>query len=193
MEKNKIEKIISRFREENSKDPNKILYMGKNQPFELVYSEWLSLWIQKIVDTPSLELQLAGYCQHIKRWEIPRSNYPMDKNGYHKWRTELYKYHAQEAEKILREENCEEELIQKVMKIVLKKDRQNDLDVQHMEDALCLVTMEYQMEDFAKKYSDEKLADILKKVIKKMSANGIKHALTIPHSERIKNLLSSLL
>jgi hypothetical protein len=192
LQKAQIEKIITRFQEENAKDPNKIQFNGKEYPFELLYSDWLSDWINKITSEPSTALKLAGYCQHLKRWEIPRSSYPMDKNGYHKWRTRLYSFHAEEAEKILQEEKCEEKIIALVRTIVLKKDRLNNPDVQRMEDALCLVTLEHQMKDFAPKYSDEKLTDILKKIIKKMSIQGIELAMNLQHSNRIKSILSDI-
>lgn len=52
-------------------------------------------------DSPSEGLSLASYCQHIRRWEIPRSSYPEGLSGYKSWRFQLNKFHTAESFKIL--------------------------------------------------------------------------------------------
>ena len=37
----------------------------------------------------SEELRIACRAQHIRHWALPRNAYPMDRAGYHRWRTEL--------------------------------------------------------------------------------------------------------
>ena len=43
---------------------------------------------------PKEALSLSSYCQHIRRWEIPRSSYPEGLSGYKSWRISLNKYHT---------------------------------------------------------------------------------------------------
>jgi hypothetical protein len=51
--------------------------------------------------TPSEGLSLASYCQHIRRWEIPRSSYPEGLSGYKSWRIQLNKFHTSKSFEIL--------------------------------------------------------------------------------------------
>lgn len=59
--------------------------------------------------SPSEGLALASYCQHIRRWEIPRSSYPEGLSGYKAWRYQLNKFHTAESVKILRSSGYSEE------------------------------------------------------------------------------------
>ena len=59
--------------------------------------------------------------QHIQRWKIPRSDFPMDRQGYLQWRTGLYKFHAETAGRLMREAGYDDEMIERVKTIVSKK------------------------------------------------------------------------
>lgn len=48
-------------------------------------------------------LSLASYCQHIRRWEIPRATFPEGLAGYKAWRFNLNKYHTKIAHEIMRQ------------------------------------------------------------------------------------------
>jgi hypothetical protein len=59
-----------------------------------------------------------------------------------------------------------------------------------MEDALCLVFLEFEFDAFVAKYPDEaKAVGILQKTWKKMSERGHAQALALPLSERAKALV----
>jgi ribosomal protein L10 len=62
-----------------------------------------------------------------------------------------------------------------------------------LEDVICLVFIEYYLEDFAEKHEPQKVVDILHKTLKKMSPRAIEEAGKIPVSERIKLLLHEAL
>ena len=94
---------IRRFDAENSRDPNMELADGQPHPRELIYAQWLTDWVLKLSPNASEPLRLAARCQHICRWVIPRSSYPLDKPGYLRWRADLKKFHADRSGKILRE------------------------------------------------------------------------------------------
>lgn len=53
------------------------------------------------IASPSEGLALASHCQHLRRWEIPRSSYPEGLSGYKSWRFQLNKFHTAESFKIL--------------------------------------------------------------------------------------------
>ena len=99
----RFQEAIRRFDEENSRDPNSELVDGAPVPRELLYARRLYEWVRKLAPNASEELLLAARSQHLCRWMIPRSSYPMDRVGYLKWRNELKKFHAAKAAEILRQ------------------------------------------------------------------------------------------
>ena len=189
MNKNLFSQAIDAFDSANSKDPNFIEVNGFEKPYELIYANWLSEWVMKLNPNASEELQLAAKCQHIKRWEIPRSKYPEGLKGYTKWKKELAEYHAEEASKILKQIGFDETLVERVKSINLKKNLKTDSDVQTIEDALCLVTLQYQIEGFSLKHDDEKMIGIIQKTWAKMSDRAREEALKLSYSERVLLLI----
>jgi len=191
MNKQLFTQAMEAFNAANSKDPNFIEVNGFEKPYELVYANWLYEWVMKLNPNAKEELQLAAKCQHIKRWEIPRSKYQDGLKGYTKWKKELAEYHADEAGKILKQVGYEEAVIERVRAINLKKNLKVDSDVQTMEDALCLVTLQYQIEGFSLKHDDEKMIGIIKKTWAKMSDRAKEEALKLSYSERVLSLIKN--
>jgi hypothetical protein len=58
-----------------------------------------------------------------------------------------------------------------------------------LEDVICLVFIQYYLDEFAAKHEDEKVIDILRKTMKKMSPKAISNVATISLPDRIKNLI----
>ena len=104
----------------NSEDPNTESFEGEDYPKELLYSMRMTKWLETIEPQASEALRLAVRSQHIRRWEIPRSEYPLDRKGYHQWRTRLYDYHGEKSAEILDEVGYDEETIARV-RMLLKK------------------------------------------------------------------------
>src|SRR5207245_10534279 len=90
---------IIRFYAANAEDPD-----GE----ALIYAQRMSEWLEQLSPEASEALKLAARSQHIRRWEIPRNRYPMNRAGYHRWRNELAAFHAKVAGEILREVGYEE-------------------------------------------------------------------------------------
>ena len=191
MNKQLFTQAMEAFNAANSKDPNFIEVNGFEKPYELVYANWLYEWVMKLNPNAKEELQLAAKCQHIKRWEIPRSKYQDGLKGYTKWKKELAEYHAEEASKILKQVGYDAAVVERVRAINLKKNLKTDSDVQTMEDALCLVTLQYQIEGFSLKHDDEKMIGIIKKTWAKMSDRAKEEALKLSYSERVLSLIKN--
>jgi len=138
-------------------------------------------------------LQLAARCQHICRWESPRSDYEMNRVGYLTWRANLKKFHANKASEILTELNYDAETIERVSFLLQKKQLKRDEGTQTLEDVICLVFLEYYYEAFRIKHSDEKVIDIVQKTWKKMSEKGHNAALKIKYSEEGLSLIQKAL
>jgi hypothetical protein len=170
--------------EENSQDPNQLLIEGIQRPRELIYAQWLTDWVLKLSPEASEPLRLAARSQHICRWKIPRSNYPMTRAGYLQWRATLKKFHAQKAGEILREVGYPEDMVARVQALNLKKDFPNEPESRVLEDALCLVFLEHQLTDLANKTSEDKVITALQKSWQKMTPRAREIAKTLSYPER---------
>ena len=184
-----FEAAIRRFDEENAKDPN----LENGRPRELLYAERLTNWVRRLSPNAAEPLRLAARCQHLCRWEIPRASYPMTRPGYLKWRADLKKFHAQRAGEILREAGYDAETIRRVQDLNLKKNFPADADCRVLEDALCLVFLEFQLADLAAKSADDKMVNALKKSWEKMTEAARAEALKLNYGEREKGLIQRAL
>lgn len=185
----RFDTAIRRFDEENSHDPNQ----EEGQPRELLYAERLTNWVLKLRPDASEALQLAARCQHICRWQSPRENYPMTRAGYLKWRADLKKFHADKSGSILREVGYDDVTIQRVQDLNLKKNFPADGECRVLEDALCLVFMEFQLNVLAAKTDDEKMINALRKSWEKMTEAARSEALKLNYGARGKNLIERAL
>src|SRR5262245_44362478 len=188
MDAQRLQAALAAFDEANSQDPKKEIWEGKEVPFELLYAQWMTEWVKKLDPNPSEAVLLAAGCQHLRRWEIPRTDFEPGRIGYLKWRKRLYQFHADKAGEILRKAGYPEETIEKVQTINLKKSLK-DPDTQTIEDALCLVFLEFQFHDFLKKTPAEKMPDIIKKSWAKMSPKAQEFALKLPFSKEDLELI----
>lgn len=170
---------MERFDAVNRQDPNRERFRGKDFPRELLYSERMTEWLQRLAPDASEALRLAARSQHIARWTIPRSDYPMDRPGYHLWRSTLARFHAGKAGQILREVGYDEPTCRRVEGFLLKKDLKSDPEMQLLEDVICLVFLESYFSDFSEKHDEEKLKIVIKKTWKKMSPRGQAAALQL--------------
>tara|TARA_R110002050_G_scaffold16719_1_gene50400 strand:+ start:33018 stop:33608 length:591 start_codon:yes stop_codon:yes gene_type:complete len=179
----RLEKAFELFDKANEQDPNREEFQGKHYAKEVLYAIRMTHKLNAFAPTASEALQLTARCQHICRWEIPRESYEMNRTGYLKWRQDLKKFHAAKAGAILKEVGYDQKTIDTVAFLLEKKQLKKNEDTQTLEDVICLVFLEFYFEPFAKKYSEEKLIDILQKTWRKMSKNGQQAALKLSLSE----------
>lgn len=192
----KLANAFTKFDAYNQKDPNSIVWEGETYPREYFLALKLHEWVLKIKPEASEALLLASRSQHIGRWEIPRDSYAPGREPYLKWRKDLAHYHAQLAAGMLKEAGYDEQEISRVQEIILKKKIKVDSDVQTMENALCLVFLAFQYEEFHPLHDQEKVVNILRKSLLKMDQTGHQFALTLDYSPTglsyIKEALSQL-
>jgi hypothetical protein len=173
----------------NSNDPHSEEYNGELLPKELLYGTRMTDRLLKYAPEAPEYLKLASRAQHIGRWEIPRSDYPMDRKGYLQWRSAEKFHHARIIEPILKEAGYDHDTIEKVKFLLLKKELATNPDTQTLEDIICLVFIEHYLEEFASHHDDDKVTDILRKTMKKMSPRCIAECSHLKVSERIQGLL----
>ena len=172
---------MARFDAANAEDPHHETADGRERPKELLYAERMSAMLARYAAEASEALQLAARCQHIQRWKMPRTDYPMDRIGYLQWRKKANQFHARLAGEILREAGYDEAMIARVAALLKKEALKSDADVQTLEDVVDLVFLESYLVGFVAahgEYEQERFLDILRKTAKKMSARGRAAALT---------------
>lgn len=164
----------------NSEDPNKETYLDKDWPKELLYSHHMSDMLQRYVPDADDAMKLSCRAQHIQRWKSPRSDYPMNRKGYHQWRTDLYQFHAETVAALLLKAGYENEIIERVKQAVGKKSLKKNPNTQLLEDVASLVFIEHYMLAFAGKhpeYDEEKWLVIIRRTWNKMSEQAHQFAL----------------
>jgi hypothetical protein len=182
-----------RFDQENGRDPNLVVVEGVGHPQELLYAMRLTDWVLRLDPEASEPLLLGARSQHICRWTIPRTTYDMTRAGYLRWRADLKQFHAGKTAEILGEVGYDHETIGRVRELNLKKLLGRDPDCQILEDALCLVTLQYQLADLIAKTEPAKIVEILRKTWKKMSQAARDHALALTYSDAEKQLIEEAL
>jgi hypothetical protein len=164
----------------NAQDPNEISVRGARRPKELAHAELASEWLERLVDDPSDVLRIAVRAHHIRRWQSPRSDFPAGRAGYHAWRRGLQRLHAEEAAAIAARAGYDESAAARVSAIIRKEGLGRDAEVQAFEDALCLVFVELQLHALALRLEGDKLLDVTRKTLAKMSPRAVELARTLP-------------
>ena len=149
---------------------------------ELAYSHRMVDWVRKLAPAASEELLLAVRAQHVRRWTVARSSYPEGRNGYLHWREDLKKFHAETLGRIMKDAGYGDAAIAKARSLIVRKNLATDAEGQTLEDAACLVFLQFELGEFAAKTEPEKMVDILRKSWKKMSPAARERALglTLP-------------
>ncbi|WP_422132537.1 DUF4202 domain-containing protein [Endozoicomonas sp. ALD040] len=160
---------------------------------ELIYAENMSAWLHKLSPDASEELQIAVRSQHLCRWEIPRSEFPMDRPGYLKWRTELGKLHARKAIAVMQENGYSQESCKQTESIIRKLGIKRNAEAQTLEDCACLVFIETDFLNFAGKHPEDKVIRIVQKTWAKMSEQAHREALALDlPAEAVSLILKAL-
>ena len=186
----KLQQAFQAFDAANQEDPNTEIFEGKVYPKEVLYAQRMTARLNCFAPDVSEELQLTARCQHIRRWEIARDSYDMNREGYLRWRQDLKKFHAQKAASILAEVGYSEETINTVKFLLEKKQLKKNEETQTLEDVICLVFLEHYFEPFAAKHPEDKTIAILQKTWRKMSDKGHTAALKLPLSKSALGLVT---
>ena len=189
MTQHRFDQAIALIDEANREDPNRETCEGKDWPKELLYAHRMSQMLGRFAPDADDAMQLAVRAQHIQRWKSPRSDYPMDRKGYHQWRAALNQFHASTVADLLTKAGYDNGFIARVTQAVGKKSLKTNPDSQLLEDIAALVFLEHYLLDLAGRhpeYDEQKWIDIIDKIQKKMSAQARRFVLdgriTLPDS-----------
>ncbi len=163
-----LEQVLAGIDAANGRDPAQ----EDGQPAALLYGRRMSARLAAFAPQAGDALQIAVRGQHIERWSIPRSAYPMDKPGYFRWRNDLKKVHAERLAEIMGAAGYDAATVERAGEIVRKERLRHDPEAQTLEDVACLVFLEHYSADFAAKHPEDKCVDIVRKTWAKMSDAG---------------------
>jgi len=179
MGSSRLDAAIAAIDAANALDPNVLMIDGTERPKEQAHAEMMTAWVLRL-DPDADEAQLlAARAHHLRRWSLPRSDYPDGRAGYLRWRTALKARHAEEVGEILAGCGYEPDLIDRVQRIIRKQDLRTDPATQTHEDALCLTFLQTQFGELADKLGDERTIGVVRKTLAKMSDQGRAEALAL--------------
>jgi Domain of unknown function (DUF4202) len=189
----RLAQLLLAIDKKNDLDPNFEQVNGEAISKELIYGQRMSECLSGFKPDASEHLQIACRAQHIQRWSIARKDYPMDRAGYKRWRTDLAKFHAQLTAELMQDHGYDNEDCERVKHLLQKKQLKRDIETQTLEDVACLVFLTFHLDDFASRHPDEKVIDIIRKTWNKMSAEGHAAALKLPFSDAMGKLIGEAL
>lgn len=170
----------------NSSDPN----MDEGKPKEWLYSVRMTHVLDEFRPTPSDLLQIAARAQHICRWQMPRTDFPEGRAGYHHWRKACQAMHVEKTVEVMKAAGYSSADQEAVAAMLRKEGLHSNPDVQTIEDVACLVFLKFYLVEFAAKHPQDKVGDILRKTWKKMSAAAHQSASTFYLPAKLVALIS---
>lgn len=175
----------------NADDPHTIAVGGTVRPKEQAHAEMMTEWVQRLDPDADDAQRVAARAHHLRRWALPRSDYPEGRAGYLRWRTAQAKRHAADVADIVTSVGYDDAFAADVSAIVAKRGLATDPRVQTHEDALCLVFLETQFDELADKLGDDHMAEVLAKTLAKMSPAARRMAQDLDLSPRAAALLKA--
>jgi len=155
------------------------------QNLELIYANNVEHYA-RILSSPKplTPIQtLAARCQHLRRFDTPRSSYPANKPGYLKWRRDLYTIQADLAVNLCSSVGISEHECRELHDAVSKKDLLNREKCGEttalLEDAAVLTFLKEELEGFKGDHdeiSEEKWEGIIRKTWRKLTERGKEEA-----------------
>ncbi|MEQ1700370.1 MAG: DUF4202 domain-containing protein [Ilumatobacteraceae bacterium] len=178
----------------NSADPGVVDVRGAGpRPLAQVHgelaAEWVGVLSSGLASVDGELVLLAARAHHLRRWELPRSQYPAGRAGYLQWKRDQRKRHADDVGALLAEVGYGADDIAAVQAMVL---RQGD-GGQLVEDAACLVFIETQLAAVATQLDHDHLLDVIRKTAKKMSPAALGAVASMPLGEVERSVLAAAL
>lgn len=171
----RFETLVAAIDAANADDPRKVEIDGAETPFEIVYAERMTARLAATYPEASELLKIAARAQHLRRWDIPRENFPLGRHGYNEWRKECRVHHARLVGELMRAHGYDEEGVAHVGSLIRKEKLKKERESQALENVAAIVFLEHYFDDFHEKYKDyddDKIVDILAKTLCKMSPKG---------------------
>lgn len=183
----RLETVSARIDAANAADPVRVSFEGDAHPQALIEGRRAHEWVLRLQPDAAYALQLAARAHHIRRWEVPRADYPRGRTGYLRWRTKLYGFHADIVAELMGEAGYAEDEIDVARRVIHKRGIKTDANAQTYEDAVSLAFLEIRLAAFVPTVPDAALLNALRRTWRKMSEPGREAALALdlPEAARL--------
>lgn len=161
----RLEQVLAAIDEANALDPT----MDEGRPEAQLYGERMSSELERLFPDASEVLQIASRGQHIERWTLPRSDYPMTRPGYFAWRKEQGRRHGERLAGLMADAGYSQEDQARVGTLLRKEGIKRDPEVQAFEDVICFTFLKWYFSPFAEDRTPESLQRIVDRTAIKMS------------------------
>jgi hypothetical protein len=188
----RFQAVIADIDAANSGDARTLATAGGAHPYEVVYAERMSRRLEAMYPEASELLRIAARGQHVRRFDIPRAQFPEGRDGYNEWRRTCREHHAKLLGEIMRRHGYDSHDIEHVAQLVKKEQLKKDKESQALENVVDVVFLDHYFDEFYGKYSrydDAKIIDIIGKTLRKMSPKGHQAALALDLPERTRKLV----
>lgn len=176
----------------NADDPERVVVDGVEQPLQQVLGRIACAWVDRLDPDARPAQRLAARAHHLRRWEMPRSDFPEGRSGYLRWRTAAKTRHAKDLAILLRDQGWDDDTVEAARRLVRKEGLGRDPAVQVHEDAVCLAFLTVQLDEAAELMGD-KTPGVLRRTAAKMSPTALAHATELPLSDVGRALLEEAL
>ena len=160
----------------NAQDPRS----HEGVPLALAQGRLAEEWVRRLDPDASDALKLAARAHHLRRWALPRSEFPEGRAGYLRWRRAQRERHARDLVAILDGAGVGAPVSARAAEVVAKRGLGSDTEVQTFEDAVSLTFLETELHSVLERLGDHsKAVGIVVKTLAKMSASGRQQAFTV--------------
>jgi hypothetical protein len=177
----------------NAGDPTVVTVRGADHPLAQVHGILAYEWVLHLHPDADETWLVAARAHHLRRWELPRSNYDTGKAGYLRWKRDQRQRHARDVAALLTPLGFDDTAIQRVQALIRRDHLASDAGSQAIEDAACLAFVETQLADVATKLDRAHLIDVLRKTARKMTPAGAAAIALIPLAPAEQQLLADAL
>ena len=160
----------------NAQDPRN----HEGVPLALAQGRLAEEWVKRLDPDASDALRLAARAHHLRRWALPRADYPEGRAGYLRWRRAQRERHSRDLAAILDGAGVDAPVSARAAQIVSKRGLGSDPEVQTFEDAVSLTFLKTELRSVLDRLDDDtKAAGIVAKTLAKMSVTGREQAVTV--------------
>jgi hypothetical protein len=177
----------------NADDPTRVVVRGAEQPLALVHGTLAAAWVAELHPDADETWLLAARAHHLRRWELPRTQYEPGRSGYLKWKRDQRRRHATDVADLLARLGYDPATIERVQALVRRDNLAVDPGAQAIEDAACLAFVETQLAEVATKLDRAHLIDVLRKTARKMTPAATAAIAQIPLADAERELLAEAL
>jgi hypothetical protein len=165
----RFERAVAAIDAANAADPSAVHVRGRQWPLAQAHGVIAADWVATLHPDAEETWRLAARAHHLRRWELPRADYPAGRAGYLRWKRDQRRRHADDVAGLLLAIGYDPAPIERVQSLVRRDNLATDAGAQAVEDGACLAFVETQLADVATRLDRDHLVDILRKTARKMS------------------------